>query len=292
MSHCRVTTRSRWIQTRLIDVIGMELESPINEGRNCWWSGDTERFAWLIDGEAYFTALRECMENARQEIIIIGWDIDSRVSLIREENNHYYPSPLADTLELLAEKNDELRVYVLSWDYSIFFGLERELLPALRFDWKNRERLQFHLDSCHTTGACHHQKIVVVDGHTAFIGGLDLTKSRWDTPDHAANDRRRVDIDGGAYRPFHDVQAIVAGEAAIELRKLANMRWKNATGQQLNDINTQLDKNNAVCWPSNIDFFAESVKTALAKTWVSPESDKACQEVDLRHTSRHIAICQ
>ena len=30
----------------------------------------------------------------------------------------------------------------------------------------------------------HHEKIVVIDQRTAFLGGLDLCYGRWDTPEH------------------------------------------------------------------------------------------------------------
>jgi phospholipase D1/2 len=180
------------------------------------------------------------MEAAEREILIVGWDIDSTVELIRDESHPLYPSPLAETLEALVERKPSLEVHVLSWDFAMVYVLERELLPSYRFGWQNSERLHFHLDGEHATGASHHQKFVVIDGDLAFVGGLDLTKSRWDTRDHAADDPRRVNSDNKSYRPFHDVQAIVKGETAQQLRELAAFRWKNATGSTLphfGDIN-------------------------------------------------------
>ncbi len=43
------------------------------------------------------------------------------------------------------------------------------------------------LDESAHLGHCHHQKVVIVDGQRAFVGGMDLTTlggDRWDTPSH------------------------------------------------------------------------------------------------------------
>ena len=122
---------------------------------------------------------------------------------------------------------------MLSWDFSVIYVLERELLPARSFGWQDSERLHFRLDGRHPVGASQHQKVVVIDGSLAFLGGIDLTKARWDTRRHAADEGRRRDPDGNSYRPFHDVQAVVSGPTAAELRELADERWMNATGESL-----------------------------------------------------------
>ena len=54
----------------------------------------------------------------------------------------------------------------------------------------------------------------MVDDAVAFSGGLDLTIRRWDTSAHKLDNPHRVDPAGEPYPPFHDVQALVDGEAA------------------------------------------------------------------------------
>ena len=144
------------------------------------------RAAFLIDADAYFTAFRHAVSRARNSVFIVGWDIDSRVQL--------NPDTAEPPLTLLPFLNDVLahrpglRVYALAWDFSVFFTLEREPLPAYRFAWKAHPRLSFQLDDAHPFSASHHQKIVVVDDAIAFTGGLDLTIRRWDTPAHRVDD--------------------------------------------------------------------------------------------------------
>ena len=150
----------------------------VHEGDNCWKVSHAERFGWCVDGENYFGAVRESFGKARHEILIVGWDIDSRLELIRDEDDPGYPGELCDVLQQLADATDSLCVRVLSWDFAVVYALERELLPARAFGWRKSKRLHFSLDSQHAIGASHHQKIVVIDGTLAYSGGFDLTKCR------------------------------------------------------------------------------------------------------------------
>jgi phospholipase D1/2 len=220
------------------------------------------------------------MEAAEREILIVGWDIDSAVELIRDESHPLFPSPLAETLQSLAERKPSLEVRVLSWDFAMVYVLERELLPAYRFGWQDSNQLHFHLDGEHAHGASHHQKFVVIDGELAFIGGIDLTKSRWDSREHAADDPRRVNSDGEIYRPFHDVQAIVSGETAQQLRELGALRWKNATGEALPHIG-QANRDTAIAaWPESVPARACDALTCIARTWTKADGSRVTQEVE------------
>jgi phosphatidylserine/phosphatidylglycerophosphate/cardiolipin synthase-like enzyme/uncharacterized membrane protein YdjX (TVP38/TMEM64 family) len=242
-----------------------------------WRTARANAFGWAIDGENYFRAVRDAMDRAEREIIIIGWDIDSRFELIRDNSDPYYPSPICETLESLADKKPGLNVYILSWDFAIVYAMEREFMPGRSFGWQDSERLHFHLDGEHATGASHHQKIVIIDGVLAFSGGLDLTKDRWDTRRHAANDARRVDPDGNAYRPFHDVQAIVTGDAARSLRELASGRWEIALGEPLPALDAEGDAESL--WPDGLEVQAEDVEVAIART-VGKSGDDGIREVE------------
>lgn len=254
-----------------------DADNTFVEKQNCWRASRADRFGWLIDGEAYFSALRDSLGKAEREILIAGWDIDSRVELIRDPGHPWHPSPLAETLQSLVDKKPELRVHVLSWDFSVIYVLERELLPAHSFGWLASDRLHFELDGKHPVGASHHQKIVVIDGALAFSGGIDLTKARWDTREHAADERRRKDPDGCSYRPFHDVQAVVTGKPAGDLRELLGARWKNATGESLPDLD--LDRDGQALWPEGVLVRGESVDAAIALTWVHPEASRDIREI-------------
>ncbi len=55
-------------------------------GENCWKVVEATRLAFLIDGEAFFRTLAEVCEAARKSILIVGWDIDSRIRLRRDQD--------------------------------------------------------------------------------------------------------------------------------------------------------------------------------------------------------------
>ena len=247
------------------------------EGRNCWKVSRAARLGWCIDGEEYFGAIRDSLAKARHEVLIVGWDIDSRTALVRDEDHPDFPSELCSVLEQMVDARESLCVRVLSWDFAMVYVLERELNPARAFGWRKQDRLRFRLDGEHPSGASHHQKIVVIDGALAYSGGLDLTKCRWDTRAHSADDPRRRDPDGEAYRPFHDVQAVVSGDAAAALRELVSARWANATGQPLPELDETGD--GEALWPDDVTVRADDVDVAIARTWFSADGDEQIEEV-------------
>jgi phospholipase D1/2 len=203
----------------------------LQEGRNCWRIARARRVAFLVDGAAYFSALREAIGRAERQIFILGWDVDSRVRLTPGSDDG--PADLLGYLNDVLARRPELRIFVLGWDFSVIFALERELLPVYQFGWRGHPRLRFQLDGVHAVGASHHQKIVVIDDRIAFSGGLDLAIRRWDTPAHRAANRHRIDPAGRPYPPMHDVQVAVDGDAAGALGEIARQRWHAATGERI-----------------------------------------------------------
>jgi phosphatidylserine/phosphatidylglycerophosphate/cardiolipin synthase-like enzyme/membrane protein DedA with SNARE-associated domain len=232
--------------------------------KNCWQVAETERVAFLVDGEAYFSAVADACEAARRAIYIIGWDIDSRIRLRR--NDAEEQEGFAEFLNRLAYETPDLKIYILEWDFSMLYSMERETLPLLSLGWETHERVHFELDDKHPVGASHHQKIVVIDDRLAFVGGFDLTSSRWDTPEHALEQPKRYD-NGKTYGPFHDVQTMVDGGAASALGCLARARWEQATGDEL----AAVDDVEHDPWPESVAPDLEQVQIAILRT--IPEYD-------------------
>jgi phosphatidylserine/phosphatidylglycerophosphate/cardiolipin synthase-like enzyme/uncharacterized membrane protein YdjX (TVP38/TMEM64 family) len=205
-------------------------------GTTCWRTPHAQRVAMLVDAAAYFGALREAIGAAQRSLFIIGWDVDSRTPLAADPSapqQDGLPLRLLDFLNAVLARTPGLQAHVLSWDFSMIYALEREMLSSLKFGWRAHPRLHFALDDQHPPGASQHQKLVVIDDRVAFCGGIDLTIRRWDTPAHGADDPRRRDPRGTAYAPMHDVQLAVDGEAATMLGDLARERWRAATAERL-----------------------------------------------------------
>lgn len=230
--------------------------------RNCWRVEPAARVAFLIDAEAYFSAVRAAALNATRSVFIVGWDVNSRTRLAFGTDDGY-PEYLGDFLNALARRRRGLHVYVLNWDFIVFYAPDREAMPAYKLGWRTHRRVHFRLDAAHPVGASHHQKIVVVDDAVAFVGGLDLTDRRWDAPAHAPDDTRRRDRNGDAYPPFHDVQMLVDGAAAAVVGELARERWRRAGGQ-IHESAT--DQRPGDPWPAPIAPDMSDVNVAIART--------------------------
>ena len=233
-------------------------------GANCWRTTTAAQAAFLVDGDEYFAALHEALGHARHQVLLLAWDIDSQVALLRGPRaSGQRCVTLEERLSEVLDAEPDLRVYLLDWDFSVIYAFEREWIPVFRLPWKRRRRLAFESDGELPPGASHHQKVVVIDDAVAFSGGLDLTHSRWDTSEHRPShpDRRRSD--GVPYGPFHDVQVLVAGETAAALGELARQRWLRATGEQL-DAAPESDWQ--ARWPSGVECELQSVPVAIART--------------------------
>ncbi len=233
----------------------------LDEGRNCWRKASASRVAFLIDGAAYFKAFVDAVKNARKNLYIAAWDIDSRIELLRGDAGENGSTRLGNFLNTTVKKTAGLHAYILAWDFPMLYFREREWLPIISLNWKTHRRIHFHLDDQHPLGASQHQKIVVIDDALAFCGGLDLTANRWDTPEHRLDDPHRKDVDGDSYAPFHDIQMMVEGEAAAALGSLFRNRWRWATGKQLDPADALGD-----VWPSGIEPALTNVTVGIART--------------------------
>lgn len=251
----------------------------LQPGRNCWRIEHAQRFAMLVDADAYFRAVRAAIVNARHSVFILSWDIDSRTRLIPGGANDGYPDGLGDFLHQVVASRPSLRAYVLNWDFAMLYALEREWLPVYKLDWRTHRRLSFRMDAKHPIGGSHHQKIVVIDDSIAFVGGLDITKARWDTSEHACHAPLRCDSDGKPHAPFHDVQAMVDGDAARALGELARTRWQRACGETPVIVSrTEHDP-----WPQHVVPDLEDIDIAISRTEPEYEGQHGVHEIRQLH---------
>jgi len=246
-------------------------------GRNCWRIEAVEKAAFLVDGEAYFRAFWNVALQATRSIMIVGWDLDTRTELVRgDAATSEFPTKLGEFAAALLRRKRKLRVYVLNWDFAVIYALEREWMPTAEPGWSRHRRLAYQVDDRHPLGASHHQKIVVIDDSVAFVGGLDLSMSRWDTRGHAADDARRVNEDGSPYAPFHDVEMMVAGDAAGALGELARHRWQRATGRRLPPSQRRPV---AELWPAYLSPDVEQCSVGILRTQPFYEDQVELREI-------------
>jgi phospholipase D1/2 len=254
-------------------------EAVLQPGRNCWRLERAGRVSFLVDGAAYFPALRAAAARARRSIFIVGWDIDSRMRLTPEGADDGLPEELGDFLNALAKRSGELRIYVLNWDFAMLYAVDREPLPSFKLVWRTHRRVRFELDGAHPIGASQHQKFLVIDDTVAFVGGFDLTDARWDSSEHLPDDPRRQNPGRDAYRPFHDIQVAVDGDVAAALGELARERWRRATGKVIPTEHVEGHDP----WPDALDPDLTDVRVAIARTEPEYDGRPAVQEIKELH---------
>src|SRR3569832_543655 len=212
------------------DVSGMK---PILEpGRNCWRIERADRVAFLVVGADYFRALRASLKQAEESILILAWDIDSRLQLVREDPADGLPAEFGAFLNALISRKRRLHGHILSWDFAMLFALDREWLPIFKLDWKTHRRLRFHMHD------------------------------RRDTTEQHPDEPQRIELGHEPARPYHDVQMAVSGDAARALGALARHRWWCATDQELRESLC----NAAPLWPEELAVDIEDVRVAIART--------------------------
>ncbi|HEY7532532.1 MAG TPA: hypothetical protein VH681_07065, partial [Nitrospiraceae bacterium] len=192
--------------------------------------------------------------------MIIGWDFDSRIRMLIDREPDGLPDRIGEFLHGLLIRRRALHVYVLTWDFHMIYWQEREWwLPS---KLAANRRLHFVKDATHPVGASHHQKIIVIDDAVAFVGGLDFAQCRWDTSAHVPRHPERAHFgDGKPCRPFHDVQMMVDGNAAMALGELARDRWKRATGRSIPPSGPADD-----LWPATTEPHLTHVQVGISRT--------------------------
>jgi phospholipase D1/2 len=244
----------------------------LDQSGTCWRVTEARRVALLIDGAAYFAALREALLDARQSVLIMGWDVNSDISLDPEAGD----PPLKDFLNQLLKERRALQIRLLIWDWAFIYGLDRQFMPHLRFGLGASRRLKFVFDSDHPPGACQHEKLVVIDGQVAFCGGIDLTVGRWDTPEHRPDEPHRQLPNGTPKPPFHDCMLMVEGETARALDALARERWRRASGERV----AAPARNGHSPWPAGVEPWFENARVGIARTRPPYAGEPGVREVE------------
>ena len=233
-----------------------------------------------LSGEAYeppcaWTDVYTSLNSAQNFIYITGWSVFTETILVRDEDSENYGETLG---ELLKRKSEEgVVILILIWnekmstdftagmmgthdeDTRTYFdgtNIKVAVVPRLR----NLEGVGSFLqnqfsETCYT----HHQKTIILDADprdgedlrrvVAYVGGLDLTNGRWDTPEHELYKTIQSKHCGDFYngcvitteefgprQPWHDIHCKVEGTIVMDV--LANFyeRWQQQASEQVGDL--------------------------------------------------------
>ena len=195
-------------------------------GRNCWRVETAGRFAVLMENAAYFEALQSALAKAKRSVVMLGWQFDPRTRLDPETPPNDHQAQIGHQLRMMVKARPELDIRLLIWKSSLPIAATQEFFPHKARKWFEGSRVRFRLDDQVPFGACHHQKIVVIDDRLAFCGGGDIGVDRWDTPGHLDVDFRRIMPDQECHAPRHEVMMMVDGAAARALGDHFRERWR------------------------------------------------------------------
>ncbi len=243
-----------------------QTDALLRPGETCWRVVRADRAALIVDAADYFVHLRTALTRADRTVYLIGWDFDLRIEMVPGQSDEDgnapdgWPNQLGEFLEALVDRRPEVRLHILKWDGAMVAELATQAWETLSLK-RASERIHFALDSHHPAGACHHQKIVVIDDRLAFCGGIDVTTARWDTRDHAPGDERRADPDGSLHQPWHDVTTALEGPVAGALGDLARERWQSATGEKL-----PVPEGGTSSWPDDLEPDIRNVEVGIARS--------------------------
>jgi phosphatidylserine/phosphatidylglycerophosphate/cardiolipin synthase-like enzyme len=191
-----------------------------------WWSQrapvrEGNSVEVLVDGASALPEIQEAIRSAEEWVHIAGWHASPDFELTRGPG----ASPLRD---LLAEVSQRIPVRLLLWAGPPLplFQPTRAMVRAARDGFVRDSNVQCALDRRERTMHCHHEKLVVVDGRVAFVGGIDLTALQGDRLDDPLHPPRSP-------LGWHDAATRLRGPVVADVAEHFGRRWSEVTGERL-----------------------------------------------------------
>lgn len=214
---------------------------------------DRQLARFLVGGCATFRKIAEGILRAKQTIFILGFWVSPHLPLVREGKP--LPGGADSTLSALLRGAADrgVRVYVLLFHETPSFVPNDSEHTEAELDHPGifvvRHSSRWDLNKLWT----HHEKVVVIDQHLAFLGGLDLCLGRYDDWRHRLEDmhsriwpdqdysnprirdfvevRKTGDIldrKQEARMPWEDIHCMLLGAPARDVARHCVERWNYA----------------------------------------------------------------
>src|SRR6202012_5430592 len=197
-----------------------------------WRTAQATRAEGLIDVQDYFLSARAALAEARSTIHLLNWAFDPDTPLDPQPGgNEPEDQRIGPFLKALARERPELDIRILCWKSALAISATQRFFPHRAKECFAHSGVRFLLDATVPLGACHHQKIMVIDDQVAFCGGADIGPGRWDPSAHLDHDARR-EVSPHNRRDFpsrHEMVCRVEGPIAADLGDLFRERWRRAT---------------------------------------------------------------
>jgi phosphatidylserine/phosphatidylglycerophosphate/cardiolipin synthase-like enzyme len=228
-------------------------------GETCWRTAPRGRVKFLVDGQDYFLAVRDALARACRSVWLLGWSFDPRARLAPGQADDV---TIGQALVDLMRANQDMDVRLLVWRSALPISATQAFFPHRAKSWFAGAGVRFELDADVPFGACHHQKILVIDNALAFVGGADFASDRWDTMAHLDKDPRRRTPGGLHCLPRHEVMAMADGPIAAVFGELFCERWRRAVGQ----IDEPSGEEGGSLWPAGVEPDLTTASLAISRT--------------------------
>jgi len=166
-----------------------------------------------IDGEKAMARIFEAIRDAKSSV----W-----LTMCYATIHYKLPSLNKSIIEILSDvsQKENMDVKILAWRSKAirgdFEGTRKEFKTLTDLHCKAKIRWD-----CNKLG-CHHQKIFIIDGQTAFVGGINMSE---DFIDSCAHDRKHP-------HPTHDLFCEIRGPAVSDVIKNFAQRWNGASEKE------------------------------------------------------------
>eukprot|EP01103_Thecamoeba_quadrilineata_P015386 TRINITY_DN4848_c0_g1_i2.p1 TRINITY_DN4848_c0_g1~~TRINITY_DN4848_c0_g1_i2.p1 ORF type:complete len:1104 (-),score=200.10 TRINITY_DN4848_c0_g1_i2:48-3359(-) len=214
---------------------------------------------WYVDGKPTYESMYAEMLKAKETIFIADWFLSPETYLIRSETQ---PPLIEHRLDnLLKKKADEgVRIFVLVWCETKVLHLNSSYVKYYLESLSPHIRVLPH--PLTQIVWSHHQKLVIIDQDTAFVGGLDMCFGRYDNPEHKVIDTDSHIWVGKDYynpgikdlmdvnkhlmdsfdrtvhprMPWHDVHMMCRGQVARDVAHNFVQRWNHHKLDKRSDV--------------------------------------------------------
>jgi phosphatidylserine/phosphatidylglycerophosphate/cardiolipin synthase-like enzyme len=249
---------------------------------SAFWRRETApRAAVFVDMADYFLAARSAMLAARRSIHLLNWAFEASTLFDPGPGGS---GPEADRfgpfLKTIAAERPEVDVRLLCWDAAAPVAATQSFFPLVDRQAFRGSAVKFVLDAKLPMGACHHQKMIVVDDEVAFCGGGDIGPDRWDTRAHLDDDPRRqkTRADNRCFDSRHEVMAVVDGTAAQALGDLFRERWRRATGETVATAPAAAGAGDP--WPEGVEPAFRNIRAGISRTMPKWREEAGVREIE------------
>jgi phosphatidylserine/phosphatidylglycerophosphate/cardiolipin synthase-like enzyme len=176
----------------------------------------------LVDGAVALPRIAAAIRAAERSVDLAGWFFSPEFELTRGEDRQRLSELLWET----AARGVEVRLLAWAGAPLPLFRPGRRQVEAVMADLAYGARLRLATDRRERPLHCHHEKLVILDGCRAFVGGIDLTDLAGDRFDDGHHPLRQG-------QGWHDAAMLAEGPVVEDIARHFAMRWSEVTGERL-----------------------------------------------------------